>query len=160
MSRLNLSRRDFINLGWGAMGALALTEFSLAGLRFLSPRAAEGEFGGEFNLGSHDQYPSGSVTPVEAGRFYLVRLQDSGLLAVYQRCTHLGCSVPFDHKSGQFVCPCHGSAFTMEGDVLNPPAPRPLDLFQLSINESGEIIVDTSSPVQRDKPGPEFIVYV
>ena len=160
MSKTNLSRRDFINLGWGAMGALVLTEFSLAGLRFLSPRAVEGEFGGEFNLGSHDQYPSGSVTPVEAGRFYLVRLQDSGLLAVYQRCTHLGCAVPFDHKSGQFVCPCHGSVFTMEGDELNPPAPRPLDLFQVSINGTGEIIIDTSSPVQRDKPGPDFIVYV
>ena len=159
MSKINLSRRDFINLGWGAMGALALTEFSLAGLRFLSPRAAEGEFGGEFNLGSHDQYPPGSVTPVEAGRFYLVRLLDAGLLAVYQRCTHLGCAVPFEHQSGQFICPCHGSAFTMEGDVLNPPAPRPLDLFPLSINQSGEIIVDTSSPEQRDKPSPDFVVY-
>jgi cytochrome b6-f complex iron-sulfur subunit len=159
MSNLNLSRRDFINLGWGAMGVLALTEFSLAGLRFLSPRAAEGEFGGEFNLGSQEEYPPGSVTPVEAGRFYLVRLQDAGLLAVYQRCTHLGCAVPFDHKSSQFVCPCHGSEFTMEGDVLNPPAPRPLDLFALSINQSGEIIIDTSSPVQRDKPDPDFVVY-
>jgi hypothetical protein len=48
----------------------------------------------------------------------------------------------------------------MEGDVLNPPASRPLDLFLLSINEAGEIIVDTSSPIERDKTSSEMIVYV
>jgi cytochrome b6-f complex iron-sulfur subunit len=160
MSEKKVSRKDFINIVWGAAGALAVTEFSLAGLRFLSPRATQGEFGGLFNLGPYESYPVGSVTPVEAGRFYLVRLADGGYLAVYRRCTHLGCAVPYDPATGQFVCPCHGSAFTMEGDVLNPPASRPLDLFLLSINEAGEIIVDTSSPIERDKTSSEMIVYV
>jgi len=159
MSKIKLSRRDFINLAWGAAGAAAVSELSIVGLRFLSPRATVGEFGGKFTLGSYDQYPPGSVTPVEAGRFYLVRLQDGGFLAIYRRCTHLGCAVPFDHASGEFVCPCHGSAFTMEGDVINQPAPRPLDLFALAINEAGEIVVDTGSPIERDHPNPEHIIY-
>jgi cytochrome b6-f complex iron-sulfur subunit len=159
MSENKVSRRDFLNIVWGAAGAIAVTELSLVGLRFLSPRTTEGEFGGSFNLGSPDQYPAGSVTPVEAGRFYLVRLEDGGFLAIYRRCTHLGCAVPFDQGSSQFVCPCHGSAFTADGDVLNPPAPRPLDLFKLSISE-GEIIVDTGTTIERDHPSPEHIVYV
>jgi cytochrome b6-f complex iron-sulfur subunit len=159
MSENKVSRRDFLNIVWGAAGALAITELSLVGLRFLSPRTAEGEFGGTFNLGSPDQYPAGSVTPVEAGRFYLVRLEDGGFLSVYRRCTHLGCAVPFDQGSGQFVCPCHGSAFTADGDVLSPPAPRPLDLFSMSINEVGEIIVDTGTTIERDHPSPEHNVY-
>ena len=159
MSENKVSRRDFLNIVWGAAGALAITELSLVGLRFLSPRTAEGEFGGTFNLGSPDQYPAGSVTPVEAGRFYLVRLEDGGFLSVYRRCTHLGCAVPFDQGSGQFVCPCHGSAFTADGDVLSPPAPRPLDLFALTINEDGEIIVDTGTTIERDHPSPEHNVY-
>lgn len=75
------------------------------------------------------------------------------------RCTHLGCAVPYDPATGQFVCPCHGSAFTTEGDVLNPPASRPLDLFQVSINDAGEIIVDTSTPIERDHTSPDTIVY-
>jgi cytochrome b6-f complex iron-sulfur subunit len=112
MSTEKISRRDFLNLAWGAAGALAVTELSFVGLRFLSPRATDGEFGGEFNLGSYESYPLGSVTPVEVGRFYLVRLQDGGFLAIYRRCTHLGCAVPFDQASGEFVCPCHGSVFT------------------------------------------------
>ena len=159
MSEQKVTRRDFLNIVWGAAGVLAVTELSLAGLRFLSPRTAEGEFGGAFNLGPVDQYPAGSVTPVEAGRFYLVCLEDGGLLAIYRRCTHLGCAVPFDQGSGQFVCPCHGSAFTANGEVLNPPAPRPLDLFALSVNEAGEIIVDTGITIERDHSSPEQIVY-
>ncbi len=160
MSNEKISRRDFINLIWGAAGTLAAAELGFAGLKFLSPRATEGEFGGEFNIGAYEGYPLGSVTPVEVGRFYLVRLEDGGFLAVYRRCTHLGCAVPFDQASGEFVCPCHGSVFTNEGDVLNQPAPRPLDLFALSINEEGEIVVDTSSPIERNHTSPDDIFYV
>ena len=53
MSENKVSRRDFLHIAWGVAGALAITELSLVGLRFLSPRNAEGEFGGTFNLGSH-----------------------------------------------------------------------------------------------------------
>ena len=159
MSVEKVSRRDFLNLAWGAAGVVAVAELSFIGLKFLSPRATDGEFGGEFNIGAHTEFPNGSVTPVEMGRFYLVRLEDSGLLAIYRRCTHLGCAVPFDQGTGEFVCPCHGSVFTTEGDVLNQPAPRPLDLFLITINEEGEIIVDTSSPIERNQTSPEDIVY-
>jgi cytochrome b6-f complex iron-sulfur subunit len=159
MAENKVSRRDFLNIVWGAAGAIAVTELGLTGLRFLSPRTVEGQFGGEFNLGSPDQYPPGSVTPVEAGRFYLVRLEDGGLLAIYRRCTHLGCAVPYDQAAGQFVCPCHGSAFTADGDLLNAPAPRPLDLFTLSINQDGEILVDTGKAIERDHTDPAVVVY-
>jgi cytochrome b6-f complex iron-sulfur subunit len=155
-----VSRRDFLSLMWGAAGAVALTEFSLVGLRFLAPRPVVGEFGGVFNVGLVDNFPAGSVTPVEVGRFYVVRLPDGGLLAVYRRCTHLGCAVPYDPAGGQFVCPCHGSVFTMDGQVQNQPAPRPLDLFPLTVNDAGEIVVDTLSPIERDRVSPEHIVYL
>ena len=159
MKESKITRKNFINLIWAGAGALAAAELSFVGLRFLSPRSSTGEFGGEFNLGDYNQYPAGSVTPIEKGRFYLVRLQDGGFLAIYRRCTHLGCAVPYDPASAQFTCPCHGSAFTMEGDVLNPPAPRPLDLFKLSFNEVGEIVVETNSPIERDKIQQADIVY-
>ena len=47
----------------------------------------------------------------------------------------------------------------MEGDVLNQPAPRPLDLFACSINSDEEIIVDTGSPIERENPGIDQIVF-
>jgi cytochrome b6-f complex iron-sulfur subunit len=159
MSDKHISRRNFLTLSWGAAGAVAFSELSLVGLRFLAPRPTDGEFGGVFNLGHVDGYPNRSVTPVEQGRFYLVRLEDSGFLAVYRRCTHLGCAVPYNPAEGKFVCPCHGSAFTQDGEVLNQPAPRPLDLFTLSIDKEGNILVDTGQPIERDSSSPEYIVY-
>ncbi len=160
MTTEKVSRRDFLNLVWGAAGVVASLELGFVGLKFLSPRATDGEFGGEFNLGPYADFPAGSVTPVEVGRFYLVRLQDGGFLAIYRRCTHLGCAVPFDQASGQFICPCHGSVFTNEGDVLNQPAPRPLDLFALHVNEAGELIVDTAATIERANTSPDDIYYV
>lgn len=159
MQSKGISRRNFLGLSLVVSGAIVATEAVFVGLRFLSPRSSEGEFGGTFNLGEHIQFPLASVTPVENGRFYLVRLQDGGFLAVYRRCTHLGCSVPYDPAAQQFICPCHGSAFTMEGDVINPPAPRPLDLFALSINDAGEVLVDTGVPIEREQLKPEHIIY-
>lgn len=153
-----VSRRDMLTFVWGAAGVALLGEAAFVGLRFLAPRSAEGEFGGVFDLGPVANYPAGSVTPIEAGRFYLVRLDDGGLLAMYRRCTHLGCSVPFDPASGRFVCPCHGSEFTMEGDVLNAPASRPLDLFTLTV-EDGMIHVDTGRPIERTHTSPDDVVY-
>jgi len=154
-----ITRGEFIHSLWMLAGAAALSEIALVGFRFLTPRPTSGEFGGTFNLGDFNQYPNGSVTPVEAGRFYLVRLQDGGFLAIYKRCTHLGCSVPYEPSKNQFVCPCHGSAFTVEGDVLNDPAPSPLKLFPLSILETGEIIIDTHEAIDRDQVDPKQIVY-
>jgi cytochrome b6-f complex iron-sulfur subunit len=155
-----LSRRAFINVLWALAGTAALSESALVGLRFLAPRPTEGEFGGTFNLGDPGQYPAGSVTPVEAGRFYLVHLNQDGFLAVYRRCTHLGCSVPYDRAREQFVCPCHGSAFTMQGDVLNAPAPRPLDIFPITLSAQGELIVDTGEVIERDRIELEHILRI
>ncbi len=153
-----ITRRDFLKIAWGAAGALALLEAGGIVLKFLSPKAAEGEFGGVFTVGNVEDFPPGSVTPFNAGRFYLVRLADGGFLALYRKCTHLGCAVPWDQTSGRFVCPCHGSEFEPDGMVLNPPAPRPLDRFPVII-EDGVVKVDTGTIIQRDRTGPDDIVY-
>lgn len=159
MTKNPITRRNFLNLSLLAGGAVVLSEALFVSLRFLSPKKTDGEFGGVFNLGSYEQFPPGSVTPVEKGRFYVVRLEDGGFLAVYRRCTHLGCSVPYDQASQEFVCPCHGSAFSMEGDVKNAPAVRPLDIFSLSITEEGDLVVDTNSPIERNQVNPSQVVY-
>ncbi len=88
------------------------------------------------------------MTAFPAGKFYLVRLADGGFLALSRQCTHLGCSVPWDEAAGRFACPCHASVFDLRGDVLAPPAPRPLDLFAVRI-ENGIVKVDVSAPIRR-----------
>jgi cytochrome b6-f complex iron-sulfur subunit len=154
-----MERRAFLKLlGWSGLGALAAGELTYAGFRFIAPRVADGEFGGVFTVGAVEDFPPGSVTPFNEGRFYLVRLDDGGFLALYRSCTHLGCAVPWDTEKRRFVCPCHGSEFEADGAVLNPPAPRPLDLFQVAI-ESGQVTVDTGDKIRRDRPSDAQAVY-
>ncbi len=153
-----MSRRRFLKLAWGAAGAVALAEGGLIAYQFFAPKTVEGQFGGVFSVGRVEDFPPGSVTPFNEGRFYLVRLADGGFLALYRKCTHLGCAVPWEPAQGRFVCPCHASAFEMDGELLNPPAPRPLDRF-LVIIENGEIRVDTGQTSQRDHTRPDDAVY-
>lgn len=146
-----LGRREFLGVAWaGMLGVLAMqTTVFLA--RFLKP-VTGGGFGGLVYAGKVDEFPIGSLNRILSGRFYLVR-NETGFLALWQRCTHLGCAVPWDEAAGQFHCPCHGSLFNTEGEVTGGPAPRPMDIFPVLIR-SGEVWVDTSKPIERTQYDP------
>lgn len=107
--------------------------------------------------GPVERFEPGSVTAFADGKFYLVRLDDGGFLAVYRKCTHLGCSVPWNSDELRFACPCHASAFDIHGDVINAPAPRPLDLFPVFI-DNGIVKVDTGQIVRRKAFEPSQVV--
>jgi cytochrome b6-f complex iron-sulfur subunit len=142
-------RRSFLRIAWLGIGGAALAEAAWVVAAFLRPRPrAAKDAGGLVVAGPSDAFAPGSVTAFPAGRFYLVRLADGGFLALHRQCTHLGCSVPWDEASGRFACPCHASVFDLRGDVLAPPAPRPLDLFAVRI-ENGIVKVDVSVPIRR-----------
>ncbi|KAL7465397.1 hypothetical protein ACHAXS_005719 [Conticribra weissflogii] len=64
-------------------------------------------------------------------------LENYGLNAV---CTHLGCVVPWSAANNKFMCPCHGSQYAPTGAVVRGPAPLPLALAHLDIDESGKIL--------------------
>jgi len=153
-----MTRRNFLKLGVGALGALALLELGAASLVYMQPRSMEGQFGGVVSAGAADSFTNGSVTEFPDGRFFLIRSDDGGFLAVYRKCTHLGCAVSWEANEGRFVCPCHGSYFDENGDVENPPAPRALDTFAVII-EDGQVLVDTAKPETRDKFAPDQLVY-
>ena len=158
MTKKQVSRRNFLKVAWGATGALVAAEMGAISLKFFSPSIGDGEFGGSIIAGHVDEFPPGSVTPFNEGRFYLVRQDDGGFLALYRKCTHLGCAVPWDQAAGKFICPCHASEFEADGEVLNAPAPRPLDRFEVTITE-GMIRVDTGTPISRDHTNPDEPAY-
>ncbi|MDQ1238655.1 MAG: hypothetical protein QG577_840, partial [Thermodesulfobacteriota bacterium] len=57
-----------------------------------------------------------------------------------------------DESTVGFSCACHGSQFTIDGDVLKGPAPKALPWFSVSISpDDGQIVVDTSRIVERQK---------
>ncbi|MCC6615715.1 MAG: Rieske (2Fe-2S) protein [Anaerolineae bacterium] len=144
-----LSRRDLLAWIWRASGALALGTGGFIGLRFLSSRSDAGEAAVVVNAGQVDDFAPGTLTLFEHGRFYLLRADDGGFLALSSHCPHLGCTVLWNADEERFHCPCHGSRFTRVGDVLSPPAPRPLLCLPILIDESGQVQVDTATRIER-----------
>jgi cytochrome b6-f complex iron-sulfur subunit len=157
MNGAKFPRRDFLTMAWQGMTGLAALSAGYIGLRFLNSRTEDNPFGGVIVAGAPDEFAPGSVTPFPEGRFYLIRAADGGFMALYRQCTHLACVVLWD--DGQFRCPCHGSAFAANGDVLNPPAPRPLVCFPITI-EGNRLRVDTGTLIERDHTRPTDFVYV
>ena len=158
MSESKTTRRDFLDLGWRLLGAAALGEFGYLGLRFLGSRESTGSTGGIVIAGQIDEFPPGTVTLFESDKFFLVRFEDGGFVALSVRCPHLACTVAWEESKERFECPCHGSQFEMDGDVINPPAPRPLDLLPVMFN-GARVEVDTSQPSQRKSASVEDRIY-
>ncbi len=152
------TRRRFLGWLWGFLGLGAVAEAGWIVSSFVKPRrrlaAAAEEI---FAAGAVDDFEPGTVTAFPAGRFYLARLEDGGFLALDRTCTHLGCTVPWVADQGRFACPCHASTFAITGQVLGPPAPRPLDLYPVRI-ENGIVKVDVRRPLRRSAFKPSQVV--
>jgi cytochrome b6-f complex iron-sulfur subunit len=146
-------RRNFLARLWMFLGGAALVEAGWVASDFLGPRRNQADDKNEETLiqaGSVDNFTPGSVTAFQRGGFYLVRLEDGGFLALSRKCTHLGCTVPWVEEEGRFICPCHASSFDIHGEVMSPPAPRPLDLYSVRI-ENKTVKVEIMRPIKRSR---------
>ncbi len=163
---LGVTRRSFFNRGILAMTGLGLSGFGAASLAFLWPTGA-GSAGTKVTVGTVDDvqrsiddkqpfynasakvyiqpYPKDDVANAET--VYpstIVAGMAQGFVALYQKCPHLGCRVPWCQTSQWFECPCHGSKYNRVGEKRGGPAPRGMDRFPLEVS-GGNIIVDTDS---------------
>lgn len=69
----------------------------------------------------------------EKASAWVLKKPNNQVIAFSPQCTHLGCAVHWDDTTHEFVCPCHSSAFSIDGSVLGGPAPRPLDRYAVRI---------------------------
>ena len=155
------SRRVFIKKLWMGLSFLAGAEFIGVVTGFLfsgKGNVKETEAKKLIEAGPVDSFKPNSVTPFRGGRFFLARLEDGGFIAISLRCTHLGCSINWEEDRKRFICPCHASAFNIEGDVLNPPAPKALDYYPVII-ENGVVKVDVGTLKQREKFNRDQLTY-
>lgn len=172
-----VTRRQFFNRALGATFGMWTAGLGLGVLAFLWPRVSGG-FGADINAGAltdiEDQTrdSDGAVVPlfIPEARAYVVPapaelsgqyvdrdVAAGGFMALYQRCVHLGCRVPWCATSQGFECPCHGSKYNSVGEYFAGPAPRNLDRFVVQINESGELVIRTGVIVETPR-APEFTV--
>jgi Rieske Fe-S protein len=87
-----------------------------------------------------DGWTTHSDAPI--GAVYLRRTPD-GVKALNVVCPHAGCSVGLAPDGSRFACPCHKSAFDLDGRIADPrsPSPRDMDALDVEVREGGEIWV-------------------
>jgi cytochrome b6-f complex iron-sulfur subunit len=169
---IGISRRQFFNRSIVGLMGLSLSAFGGAVLAFLWPRVSGG-FGSAINVGPIadvkaqveaangflyrpdgrmwiTEYPAGSIEKARAV-YSAPELtgMEAGLIALYQKCPHLGCRVPDCLTSQWFECGCHGSQYNRVGEKRGGPAPRGMDRFAMSV-DGGSFIVNTGTVI----PGP------
>lgn len=157
----NKARRNLLNGLWLTLGGLALAEVAwLVGsfLKPLKPNGSPDQPAATIDAGPADRFAPNTVTAYPQGRFYLACLEDGGFLALSRRCTHLGCTVPWDAEKKQFACPCHASVFDIRGEVIQSPAPRALDRFSVSI-ENNHVKVNVGRLIRRSAFGEAEVTY-
>lgn len=153
-----ISRQEFFGFAWGISLVMLIGQAGVALLQFFKSRTPPGGFGDEVVAGNLQEFEPGTVNHVQKGRFYIVHLDEGGVLALWQRCTHLGCTISWQEEEDRFNCPCHSSLFNRRGEVVGGPAPRPMDLFPVSLVE-GQLVVDTGAPVQRQQFKDDQVFY-
>jgi cytochrome b6-f complex iron-sulfur subunit len=169
-----VSRRQFFNRAITATFGTFLAAQGLYYLAFFWPKLTGG-FGADIDAGPVADLrtqvftPAGGILPlfIPEARAYLVPAPDElsaqfegqsvatdGLMALYMRCVHLGCRVPWCAPSQGFECPCHGSRYNAVGEYFGGPAPRNLDRFVVE-NQGGNFIIRTGSIIETPR-APEL----
>lgn len=176
-----VTRRQFFTRAILTAFGAYLTLTGLAMLGFLWPRLAGG-FGADVDAGDIEglknqiRQDDGSVTPayVPEARAYVIPFDPgaaegtdfadipviaAGLTALYQRCVHLGCRVPWCQSSQGFECPCHGSKYNLHGEYEAGPAPRNLDRFWVEETEAGTLLIHTSRIIETPRAARKSVGY-
>ena len=138
-----LNRRTFIAGGMGALlaasagGLYASVKSLYPTVEYQPPMKAE--------IGLPEEFSGDVMKQVQiGGRKISVMKGDNGLYALVRNCTHMGCIPYLDAGAEKFRCPCHGSVFTLEGDVIKGPAPVPLYRAAITVNPRGRIEVNAA----------------
>lgn len=171
-----INRRQFLTLSWWGLAGFLLSGLSGITIWSLWPTKKSpfsqtvvlgGISGGKVAAGNVNDLKVGEVTVFVKERFFVIRTE-TGILALHNKCPHLGCAVPWrgdlparpeepdiltpPNGLGRFHCPCHGSQYDRLGVIREGPAPRPMDYFDpedVAIDAVGNIVVDTSKAVTR-----------
>ncbi len=95
------------------------------------------------------EFPNDSQPAVEAAQAtdsytqnpaIIEGMVEYGLVALYQKCPHLGCRVPWCESSQWFECPCHGSKYNRVGEKTGGPTPRGMDRFPFQVTGNSMVI--------------------
>lgn len=173
-----VTRRQFFNRAITVTFGSFLALQGLYYLAFFWPKLTGG-FGTDVDAGTIEDLtaqtlnPDGTVAPVfvPEARAYVVpapsvlgeqyegrSVEAGGFMALWQRCVHLGCRVPWCATSIGFECPCHGSMYNSVGEYFSGPAPRNLDRFVVELR-GDRFIIRTAEVIETPRAPAQTVPY-
>ncbi len=173
-----VNRRQFFNRAIVATFGSFLALQGVYYLTFFWPKLTGG-FGADIDAGPVADLrrqvftSTGAVLPlfIPEARAYLVPapaqlseqfagkgVEAEGLMALYMRCVHLGCRVPWCAPSQGFECPCHGSKYNAIGEYFAGPAPRNLDRFSIEVR-GANLWIRTGSIIETPRAPERSVEY-
>ena len=148
-------RRDFMGFATWAIGGLLGSGLVIPAIIYVAgPALKKQQTQGWIRLGQVSKIElgtptlfkakikrqSGWIVDEEEVSFYVYTEDGRNYIALSNICTHLGCRVRWIEQQSEFFCPCHNAIFDKEGNVVAGPPPRPLDRFQVKV-EDGQLFV-------------------
>jgi Rieske Fe-S protein len=146
-----VSRREFLSTATWAIGALLGAGFVLPAVAYIvGPALQEEETSEWIQIGATNKIELGTPTlfkaTIERQTGWIVNQEEISAyvltedgreyIAMSNICTHLGCRVRWIEDQDEFFCPCHNGIFNKDGEVVAGPPPRPLDRFEVKVEES------------------------
>jgi len=144
-----VTRREFFSwfwIGWITFSVAAGAFATLVG-RFLFPNVLF-EKPSAFRAGPPADFAPGVDERFKDTQSVWIVKSTDGIFALSTVCTHLGCTPNWLASENKFKCPCHGSGYRMSGLHFEGPAPRPLERFAISVDETGSIKIDKSKAIR------------
>ena len=143
-----ISRREFVTRATALLGTIMAAVIGLPAIDYLVDPALKAQKTDAWvPLGKLDSFPVGKPTlatfirskangwekTVDSYGVFVLRKSDTEVLALSNKCTHLGCRVNWKEDLQEYVCPCHDAHFGLAGDIHSGPPPRPLDRYQTKV---------------------------
>ncbi len=146
-----LSRRGFLSVVIWAIGGLISLGMGIPAVAYIVGPAIQGKqtqnwirlgSSGKVELGIPTLFKvkverkTGWIQNEEELSIYTITEDGRDFVAMSNICTHLGCRVRWVADQGEFFCPCHNGVFDKTGKVVSGPPPRPLDRFEVKIENN------------------------
>jgi Rieske Fe-S protein len=150
-----ISRKSFLKIATLALGGLMSAVLAIPAVSYIVGPSLQTKSTQEWiRLGSVRKVETGSPTLFKTKierrsgwianelelSVYILTVNGSDFVAISNICTHLGCRVRWITDQQQFFCPCHNGIFDKEGKVLAGPPPRPLDRYEVKI-ENDQVFI-------------------
>ncbi len=157
----NMNRRDFVKVVTAFVGSVMGAVMGIPIIGYvIDPALQKQETDEWIPLGPLEEYPLNEPTPftytltqvngwertTNSYGTYVLRKSETEVEVLSSRCTHLSCRVTWDEADHVYKCPCHDARFSIEGDVISGPPPRPLDVYETKV-EDGVLYIN---PVPKE----------